>query len=380
MKEKTIPTETDKILINQIEPWIDEGELRELKRAIESTFVVEHLLTREFERMTADLTGCRHAVAVCNGTMALFVGLKALGIGPGDEVIVPNFTFVASASAVILAGATPVLCEVLDDTFCLDTTKAKNALSSRTRAVMPVHLYGQSADIPRVIAFADEHGLKVIEDAAEGIGVRFKGQHVGTFGDIGILSYYGNKTVTCGEGGMVLTNDDRLAQAAYRLKNYGRDKKGTFIHDSIGFNFSFTDLQAAVGVSQMKKMPAIVKKKREIHDRYVQELAGVPQLKPTYIDPRCEPVFWFTSFLCDAPEELASFLRQQNVQTRRFFYPLHLQPCFRDGATVRGLDGDFSVSESIYERGISLPSSYRLNSEEQMYIVEQIRRFYADRH
>ena len=371
--------QTEKAPIVQIEPWIDESELRELERVIDSTFVVEHELTREFERMTMQLTGCKHAIAVCNGTMALFVGLKALGIGPGDEVIVPNFTFIASANAVILAGATPVLCEVREDTFCLDVAKAEQAVTRRTKSVMPVHLYGQSADMNEVMAFAKRHGLSVIEDAAEAIGVRFAGKHVGTFGEVGILSYYGNKTVTCGEGGMVLTNNDALAKAARRLKNYGRDQKGTFVHESIGFNFSFTDLQAAVGIAQMRKMPAIVRKKREIHDRYVEELRDLPDFQPVYIDPRCEPVFWFTSFLCPNPEALSSYLQARNIQTRRFFYPLHLQPCYADRKHIRFTDADFRLSEKIYERGISLPSAYRLSVEEQTFIIEQIHRFYAHR-
>jgi perosamine synthetase len=365
--------------IVQVEPWVDSGELQELKRVIASTFLTEHALTREFERVTAELTGSKHAIAVCNGSMALFVCVKALGIGSGDEVIVPNLTFVATASAVILAGATPVFCEVRDDTFCIDVSRAERLLTPNTRAIMPVHLYGQSADMPQVLAFAKKHGLKVIEDAAEGVGVTFQGKHVGTFGDMGILSYYGNKTVTCGEGGMVLTESDELAKAAYRLKNYGRDQKGTFIHESIGFNFSFTDLQAAIGLAQMKKMPAIVQKKKEIHDRYVEELDNVPGIRPAYIDPRCEPVYWFTSFLCQDPDALSCFLRGQKIQTRRFFYPLHLQPCFKDREQVRIIDDDFRISESIYNQGISLPSSYNLGSEDQAFVIEAIRRFYANR-
>jgi perosamine synthetase len=371
--------QVERALIVQIEPWVDGSELRELTRVIDSTFLVEHELTREFESMTAQLTGAKHAVAVCNGTMALFTCLKAMGIGPGDEVIVPNFTFIASANSVILAGGVPVLCEVREDTFCIDLTRAEELVTSRTRAIMPVHLYGQSADMPEVMAFAQRHGLQVLEDAAEGIGVRFKGRHVGTFGDMGILSYYGNKTVTCGEGGIVLTNDDALAKAAYRIKNYGRDRKGTYIHETIGFNFSFTDLQAAIGIAQMKKLSAIISKKREIHDRYVQELQHVKHFRPVYIDPRCQPVFWFTSFLCDDPAALSSFLREQNIQTRRFFLPLHQQPCYADGKHIRVTDGDFTISESIYRLGISLPSAYSLTDEDQSYVIQQIRRFYADR-
>jgi perosamine synthetase len=370
--------QAERTLIVQIEPWVDANELRELTRVIDSTFLVEHELTREFERMTAQLTGAKHAVAVCNGTMALFTCLKAMGIGPGHEVIVPNFTFIASANAVILAGAVPVLCEVREDTFCIDVAHAEELITGRTKAIMPVHLYGQSADMPEVMAFAKRHGLQVLEDAAEGIGVRYEGRHVGIFGEMGILSYYGNKTITCGEGGIVLTNDDALAKSAYRVKNYGRDRKGTYIHETIGFNFSFTDLQAAIGIAQMKKLPAIVSKKRGIHDRYVKELQGVERFRPVHVDPRCEPVFWFTSFLCEDPEALSLFLRGRNIQTRRFFLPLHQQPCYSDGKYIR-VAGDFRISESIYRQGISLPSSYSLTEDDQSYVIEQIRHFYAGR-
>jgi perosamine synthetase len=365
--------------IVQIEPWIDESELRELERVIQSTFVIEHELTREFEAMTARLTGSKHAIAVCNGTAALFVCLKALGIGSGDEVIVPNLTFAATANAVILAGAEPVLCEIQKDTFCMDMERAEALVTKRTRAVMPVHLYGQSADMTAVMKFARRYELKVIEDAAEGIGVRFKGQHVGTFGDMGILSYYGNKTVTCGEGGVVLTNDDALATAAYQLKNHGRKKKGTFIHEAIGFNFAFTDLQAAIGIAQMKKLPRIVMKKREIRDRYVEKLRELSSFLPVQIDTRCEPVFWFTSFLCDRVAELSLFLANQSIQTRGFFCPLHQQPCYTDGKHIRNIGQDFRISEEIYKRGISLPSSYNLTAEDQAFVIGQIRRFYANR-
>jgi len=365
--------------IPQIEPWINQGEMRELRRAIDSTFLVEHELTREFERMIAQLTGCKHALAVCNGTLALYVCLKALGIGRGDEVIVPNLTFIATANAVLLAGATPVLCEIREDTFCLDIARAEKLVTGRTRAILPVHLYGQSADLAAIEEFAGRRKLKVIEDAAQGIGVKFEGKHVGTFGEMGILSFYGNKTITCGEGGIILTNDDDLAKAAYRLKNHGRDQKGVFIHDSIGFNFAFTDLQAAVGIAQMKKLPAILDKKREIHGRYVEELHDLPDFRPVFQDPRCEPVFWFTSFVCDQVEELSAILRAEGIQTRRFFYPLHQQPCYVDRTQVRGIDADFRISEAVYRRGISLPSSFRLSGEEQTFVIEWIRRFYARR-
>jgi perosamine synthetase len=363
----------------QIEPWIDQAELRQLERVIASTYLVEDELTREFEDLTRQLTGARHALAMCNGTMGLFACLKALGIGPGDEVIVPNLTFVATANAVILAGATPVPCEIREDTFCLDIFRAEHLRTQRTRAILPVHLYGQSADMTAVMSFARRHDLRVVEDAAQGVGVRFEGKHVGTFGDAGILSYYGNKTITTGEGGVLLTNDDALARAAYRLKNHGRDHKGVFLHESVGFNFSFTEMQAAVGISQMHKLPAVVAKKRIVRDRYVEELRDLEGLRPVAIDPRSEPVFWFTSFLSSDAEGLSEYLRGRHIQSRRFFHPLHQQPCYADGKTLRIIDSDFRTSEKIHRQGISLPSSYSLTEEQQSYVIEQVRRFHAGR-
>jgi perosamine synthetase len=361
-------------MIIQIEPWIDEQELEQLKRVIASTFVVEHELTKEFEECTRKLTGSRHAIAVMNGTVGLYCCLKALGIGPGDEVIVPDMTFIATANAVIMAGAEPVFCEVLADTFCIDPMKIEELVTRHTKAVIPVHLYGQSADMDEILKVAKSLDLFVVEDAAQGVGVRFAGRHVGTFGELGILSYYGNKTVTCGEGGIILTDDDELARACYRLKNHGRDSKGMFIHEHIGFNFSFTEMQAAIGIAQMKKLPAIVAKKRIIHDRYIDALQGLNRFRACYIDPRCEPVFWFTSFLSDDTEDLVVYLNEKGVQTRRFFYPLHMQPCYRDRPSRRA---DLSLSERIYRQGISLPSAYGLSEQDQLRVIDFLHTYYA---
>jgi perosamine synthetase len=361
--------------IIQIEPWIDEEEAIQLARVVASTYVVEHELTKEFEQSIIDLTGSKHAVAVTNGSMALFCALRSLGIGPGDEVIVPNLTFVASANSIILAGAKPVFCDVDPKTYCIDIDSMKQVVTNNTKAVMPVHLYGQSADLVNLLEAANELKIKVIEDAAQGVGVTFNGKHVGTFGEIGILSFYGNKTITCGEGGVILTNSDELAAACYRLKNHGRDVKGTFVHDHIGFNFAFTEMQAAIGIAQMNKLSRIIGKKRNIHDRYVEELADIELMQPQYIDKRCSPVFWFTSFLCSRRNELATYLEGKGIQTRRFFYPLHLQPCYEG---VISQEFRFENSTKIYDEGISLPSSYNLSDVDQSTVIASIRRFFLE--
>jgi len=249
-------------------------------------------------------------------------------------------------------------------------------LSEKTKAIMPVHLYGNVAEMDAILKFAKQHNLKVIEDAAQGVGVHYKGQHVGTFGDIGVLSYYGNKTITTGEGGIILTNDEDLAKICYRLKNHGRDQKGSFKHDYIGFNFSFTDLQAAVGVSQMKKLPEILRRKEEIFDKYYSELSDIEELCFSKINNQEKPVYWFTSLYFNKRDDLAEFLLKEGVQTRRFFYPLHLQPCYQNSDKI-SKEGNFKVSKEVYDTGISLPSSYILKDEEQDYVIQKIKNFFS---
>jgi perosamine synthetase len=286
-------------------------------------------------------------------------------------------TFVATSNAVIMAGATPVFCEVQEDTFCIDPEQIKKLINNKTKAIMPVHLYGQSADMDPILRIAKEHSLAVIEDAAQGVGVKYKNKHVGPLGDCGILSFYGNKTITCGEGGVIVTNNEKIKQECYRLKNHGRDVKGIFKHEHIGYNFSFTEMQAAIGIAQMNKLNKIIAKKAEIQKRYHKELLCLKDVfRPAYISPDSSPVFWFTSYSTDRKEELQNFLQEKGIQTRNFFYPLHMQPCYSN------MHSDlcwipFPVSEKIYKNGISLPSSYNLTIENQYRIIEAVKEFYG---
>lgn len=338
-------------MIPQAQPWIEDDDVEAVVRAIRSTYVTEHDQTRRFEQMLRELTGARHAIAYANATCGLFAAMRALGVGPGDEVIVPDLTFVASANAVILAGATPVFCDVDAESMAIDVSEAQKILSARTKAIMPVHLYGGAADMDRVIEFARQHGLAVIEDAAQGVGVRFRGRHVGTFGDVGVLSFYGNKTMTTAEGGAILTDDDALAERCYRLKNHGRMEKGVFVHEEIGFNFAFSDLHAALGVSQLEKLDRIIAEKLRIRQHYEHALAGADGITFQEPSPHVTPVHWFTNICCDDVETLQVQLRELGVETRRFFYPLHLQPCYQqlNPATC-------PVSAQLYDSWLSLPS------------------------
>jgi perosamine synthetase len=363
--------------IPQIEPWIDDNELKHLKRVIDSTFVVESVLTKEFETLVKEHTNSKYALSMTNGTAALYCALLTLGVKDGDEVIVPNLTFIATANAVMMAGGKPIFCEVDENTLCIDVNKIENLITDKTKVIIPVHLYGNACEMVSIIKIAKKHNLKVLEDAAQGVGVLLNNQHVGTFGDIGILSYYGNKTITCGEGGIVLTNNEDYYKSCYKLKNHGRDKKGVFIHEEIGFNFSFTEMQAAIGISQMEKLERIINRKKHIHDTYVNNLTGIGDIKFQKFSENVSPVHWFTSFFTNKKKELMKFLLDNNIQTREFFYPLHIQPCYKK---ILNINTSFNISENLYNTGVSLPSSYILSEDELTYVISKIKKFFNNEH
>jgi perosamine synthetase len=371
--------------ISQLEPSINRSELKQLKRVIKSSFVTEHELTKEFEHLIGQYTGANHAIAFCNGTMALYAGLVALGVGIGDEVIVPDLTFVATSNAVILCGAKPVFCDIDLTNFCLDADQLENLINHKTKVVIPVYLYGQSPDMRRIKEICKKHSIKIIEDAAQGIGVQVtiknddevELRHAGTIGEIGILSFYGNKTITCGEGGIVLTNDPSIAESVYRLKNHGRIKKGSFIHEEIGFNFSFTEMQAAIGISQMDKLDSIQRKKLWIHNYYLSQLGNLNGIKVDIIKEQESPMYWITSIQVADPERLGEHLGKAGIGTRRFFYPLHMQPCYKFSNKVVIPKRDSWNSTLIYDKSLGLPSSVGIKKREIKYVCSTIKRYLA---
>lgn len=355
-------------MIPEVGPWVGEQELAQITEVIKSAWLTEGMKTREFERIIAELCGVKHAIAVCNGTLALYVGLKALGIGDEDEVIVPDFTFIASANSVVMAGATPVFVDVDARTFNIDPECTEKAITPRTKAIMPVHIYGQAADMDAICDIAKRHKLSIIEDAAQGIGVTFKGKHTGSFGDIGSLSFIADKTVTTGEGGAVVTNRDDLAEKCLILKNHGRTRTGMYIHEHIGYNFRLTDLQAALGLAQFSKLATIIERKKKNEELYRQLLEDVEGIEFPYIDPRGFNVPFRTNILVDDPKSLSTFLSENEIGSRSFFYPLHMQPCYN-------VDGEFPNAAKAYERGLSLPSSVTLSEEQILYVCEKIKLF-----
>jgi len=359
MKRKIIP---------QIKPWLGKEEIREVSETIKNSWITGGPKVKEFQEKIAKLCQVKHAIAVCNGTQALYIGLKILGIGRDDEVIVPDFTFIASANAVVWTGAKPVFVDVDAKTFNIDPAKIEKVITPKTKAIMPVHIYGQAAKMLEICKIAKKYRLYVIEDAAQGIKVTYDGRPVGGFGDVGCLSFYADKTLTTGEGGMVLTNDDKLAKKCIILINQGRTGRGWYIHDYIGYNFRLTDLQAAIGLAQLKKLPTIIKRKKRNEKLYRKYLTGVPGLEFPYIDPRGFDVPFRINILVKKPQALFEFLEKEGIGTKRFFYPLHLQPCYN-------IKGNFPNSITAYERGLSLPSAVTLKEEEIYYVCQKIKKF-----
>lgn len=361
--------------VPEFTPVFEQDEIRAVLETFEDNWLTEGKKTRELEEKLAEFFGCRRVLMMPNGTLALFAALKVLGIGPGDEVIVPDFTFFATASSVILTGAKPVLVDVDEFDFNISVNSAERSLSERTRAILPVHMYGQSCDLAAVTALARRYNLKVVEDAAQGMGVTFGRKHVGTFGDIGCLSFFADKTMTTGEGGALLVNDDALALECQYFKNQGRLHRGTFVHDRVGYNFRVTDLQAAVGVAQLRRVRGTIEKKIAMRSMYEKRLAGVPGVVFPRENGFGQAVPFRVNILVRDPHGLQDFLKERGIGSRRFFYPLHLQPSLNStNCVVRETP---VVSRRLFDRGLALPTSVNLTPEDIEFVCQTVEEFQA---
>ncbi|MDX2465093.1 MAG: DegT/DnrJ/EryC1/StrS family aminotransferase [Porticoccus sp.] len=357
--------------IPQIEPWIDSEELDQLREVVESTYISEHKKTDEFLAGVKKVTNSPYALAISNGTLALVACLIAEGVGPGDEVIVPDLTFIATANAVLMVGATPIFCDVLESTGCMDPVFCEKLITNKTKVLMPVHLYGQAADILKFVVIAKKNNLLLIEDAAESFGMFVDGKALGTFGDYGIFSFFANKVITCGEGGVVIANSEENYKKIYRIKNHGRDRRGTFIHEHVGYNFCFTDLQAAIGVSQLGKLERILNAKKKNYDYYIEYLSDIEGLEISTISDLVVSNYWFVNIFVDDPEALSMYMERKGIGTRRFFFPLHRQPCYKNIVSK-----DYIVSDRLFNRGLSLPSSPMLDDEARNYIISTVKNYF----
>lgn len=357
------------------EPEIGEEELRNVVEAVKSGWVSSKgKFIEEFENSFARYIGVKYGVATSSGTTALHLALAALGVGPGDEVVVPDLTFAATINAVLYVGARPVIADVDPSYWCLDPRELERAITERTKAVMVVHLYGHPCDMDAIMEVAERHGLYVVEDAAEAHGAEYRGRKVGGFGHVSCFSFYGNKIITTGEGGMCLTNDEELAERMRVLRDHGMDPKRRYWHNFVGFNYRMTNLQAALGVAQLGKIGRFVEKKRMIARWYAEELSSVKGIALHPEMPWAKCVYWLYSILVDeektglSRDELAQRLQRYGIETRNLFYPLHEMPPYQGYAT-----SSYPTSSAISRRGLSLPSSVKLKEEDVAFIAQRIR-------
>lgn len=368
--------------VPQFQPWIGEDEYAAIGTCFERNWITEGPKAQLFQDKLLELMGVKYGVFAPNGTLALYLALRAADIGSGDEVIVPDFTFIASANAVEMAGAKPVFCDVQPFNCQIDLTSAAKYVTSKTRAIMPVHIYGTVCDMDSVVAFARQHNLLIIEDAAQAIGVHHKGQHAGTFGDAGAFSFFADKTITTAEGGFVVTNNPEIHEKLLYLRNQGRRERGSFVHPEIGYNFRMTDIQCAMGIAQLNKLKQIVERKQNILKLYSELLHSVKQVR--FFEPpvHAEWVPFRIPVFCQRAHELMAFLTSKEVETRTFFYPLHRQPAFgylhNDETYKYSLHDDhFPQAISAYDQGVCLPIFPLLSEEQIRYVCDMIMEFYA---
>lgn len=359
------------------EPLLDGNEKAYLAECIDTGWISsEGPFVTRFEQAFAARVGRRHGIAVTNGSAALDAAVAALRLGPGDEVILPTFTIISCATAIVRAGATPVVVDGDPRTWNLDTRQIEARITPRTRAILPVHIYGLPVDMDPVLALAARHGLAIIEDAAEAIGQTYRGRPCGSFGDLSTFSFYPNKHITTGEGGMIVTDDDHLAERCRSLRNLCFQPGKRFVHAELGWNLRMTNLQAALGLAQLEQLDRNLARKVAIGRRYDELLADIPGLQlPLPRTDFADNLYWVYGVVLDDPvafdaEEAMRRLGRLGIGTRPFFWPMHEQPVLR----AMGLCGEVAcpVAERVARRGFYLPSGLGLTEGQQERVAEVV--------
>ncbi len=353
------------------EPSFEGKELEYVTDCVRSGWVSSlGQYVKRFEQEFAAFCGVRHGVATHNGTVALHLALAALGIGAGNEVILPTLTFVATANAVTYAGATPILVDSESHTWNIAPEAVARAITPRTRAIIAVHLYGHPADMDSLRALAEQHDLALIEDAAEAHGARYKGRRAGSLSDVAIFSFFGNKIITTGEGGMILTDDSALAERCFFLENQARHKENPYWHPEIGYNYRMTNLQAALGVAQLERIEDLIAVRIRNAAHYGRRLSEVPGLRLPPCAQWAENVYWMYTVLVEEEygldrDTLMDRLRQRGIDTRPAFYPVHTLPMYYVGQR-------FPVAEEIGRKGLNLPSGATLTPEQVDQVCDEL--------
>ncbi len=357
--------------INQMEPSFDYHEREALNEyMLGGGWGTEFKKTRAFEDMIKEYTGAKHCWITANGTVSLSAALMAVGVSVGDEVICPDYTMIATPNSAELIGAKAVFVDIERETLCMDFEKMKAAVTEKTKAVMLVSINGRYPKrFQEIISFCKEKGIHLIEDAAQSLGSFCHGKHLGRFGEIGSFSFSAPKIITTGQGGALITDDEKLADRIKKIRDFGRDMGGSDHYLTKGWNFKFSDFQGVIGIEQMKKLPARVERKKQmgkLYDELLHDIPGVELIKNNYTDT--PP--WFFDILCEKREELQAYLKECNIGSRPFYPPLHAEPAY--GYT----NLHFPVTEEIAYKGLWLPSSIFLTDEQIRYICNKVRDFY----
>lgn len=366
---------TDFIPVN--EPLLDGNEKKYLLECIETGWISsEGPFVREFEEKFAARVGRKHGIAVCNGTAALDTAVEALGIGPGDEVILPTFTIISCILQIVRSGAIPVAVDSDPITWNMDVGQIESKITSRTKAILIVHIYGLPVDMDPVMDIAKRYGLMVLEDAAEAIGQTYRGKPCGSFGEVSTFSFYPNKHVTTGEGGMIVTDDDEIAETCRSLRNLCFRSGQRFVHHRLGWNFRMTNLQAALGVAQLERLDEFIERKRKLGINYRKLLGSLPGIE---VQPErteyAENIYWVFGVVLDekkgvSADTVMGRLLQLGIGTRPFFYPLHCQPILRKMGYFK--DAICPVAERLYVHGFYLPSGLGMSSRQISLVADSL--------
>lgn len=364
------------------EPTLLGNELKYVTDAVQTGWISSAgKYVTEFEQKFAAYCGCKYGVAVCNGTVALHLALVALGIGKGDEVIIPDFTMIATAFAVCYTGATPVFVDADPDTWNIDTTKIEEKITPRTKAIIPVHLFGLMCDMDAINAIAKKHNLKVLEDAAEAHGAEYKGRRAGSCSDLAAFSFFANKNITTGEGGMVVTNDEELYNKLRYHKNmcFPLDGPRNYLHNDIGFNYRMSNVVAAIGLAQVEKADEYRQMRINNNKLYRELLTNVSGIQFQPIMKDYLNVSWMNTILVDAKryghtkEELREYLRNNNIDTRLLFEGMHRQPSLKKyGCDCNKM---YLITEKLTAQGFYLPSASNLPQKDISFICQLIKTF-----
>ena len=368
------------ILVN--EPLIGEKEFEYVRECLRTGWISSGgKFIKQFEEKFAFYIGMKYGIAVNNGTNALILALRVLDLPAGSEVVMPTFTIISCVLACIYNNLKPVLVDCNPDTWNMDVGQIEEKITGKTKAIMVVHIYGHPVDMDLVAEIAEKHNLHIIEDAAEAIGAEYKGQKCGSFGDVSCFSFYANKTITTGEGGMVLTNDDELAEKLRRLRNLGFIPQRRFYHEELGYNFRMTNIQAAIGLAQLERIEEHINIKRKTGKLYTELLKNIYYLQLPVEKEWAKNIYWMYGVVLDEKrainaEEFGRKLLEQGIQTRPFFLGMHEQPVFhRMGLFV---DEHYPVTERIAKQGLYLPSGLTLKEEEIKEITKAIEKIFEN--